>query len=88
MILDDDLTVYAESELDLDGDSPLWTDGEYQDWDPATSRMISGPLGAAKFPGRRFDSWQEARAYVTSKYQVIKFGCVPGRWLARIRRTQ
>lgn len=75
-------------EVDADDDmsAPTWDDEDYPLWAPETSRIISGPIGErARFHGTRHPDWQSAKAYVQSKYTMLKFGCLPGRWFARIK---
>lgn len=61
----------------------------YPDYDDRNSRVISGPLHGAKFPGRGFPDWREARAVITTEMatkgrKLYKFWTTPGRWYARI----
>lgn len=69
--------------------APQWsrTDERYPDWDSRTSRVISGPLGACRYPGRRFHHWEGALRYCTEHYRVLKFWVMSGRWMARISRV-
>lgn len=63
----------------------------YPDYDARNSRVISGPLHGAKFPGREFATWKDAEAFVRSDQatkgkKVYKFWTTPGRWYARVAR--
>lgn len=58
---------------------------EYVVYGPSNSRVISGPLGPAKYLGTRFTTWQEAKAYVENKYDLVKFWTFASRWMARIK---
>lgn len=71
---------------DLDYTGPDWVEDEYLDYNPADTRVISGPIGKARYPGSRFKTWEEAQTHCQKKYEVISFGTIPGRWLARIKR--
>lgn len=72
-------------------DAPTFRDVSYPDWDETTTRVISGPLGETKFPGRRFDNWLAAKRDVNARAEawgkkVYAFWTVPGRWFGRIAR--
>lgn len=84
--LDSDGAPYtADEDEDLSG--PSWDPDRGKPWNSQTTRVISGPLGTrASFRGGRFLTWQDAKAYVQSKYQLVNFGCIPGRWIARIKK--
>lgn len=62
---------------------------DYRDWDPATSFVISGPLGPRGVgAGRRFTS-PEADRWVRATYVVIRKingHLTPGRWAYRVLR--
>jgi hypothetical protein len=62
----------------------------YPDWHPDTSRAVSGPIGKATFPGRRFQSRKEARAYWLERAgRIVVEHKVRGRYIFRIpRETQ
>ena len=63
--------------------------GDYIDWDETTSRVVSGPIGSFKFPGRSWPTRAEARAYwqrVTGG-RILKEYKSPGRWCFRIPRS-
>lgn len=60
---------------------------EYLDYDPATTRVISGPLGDKDYPGRRFQTRSQARRYWTTKAgKIIEDLSVPGRWIFRVKK--
>lgn len=58
----------------------------YPEWTPSTSRVISGPLNHARYPGTRYPTWRNAKAAVEKKYKVFVFWTLGDRWFARIRR--
>lgn len=78
-----------ECELDrlLEAPGPEVLEDEYPDYDNSNSRIISGPIGGAKFPGYRATSWRGAKEHAGTVGDVVKFWTVPGRWFARIRRV-
>lgn len=70
-------------------DAPVEQEDPYPDYSADNSRVISGPLSNAKFPGQRFRSWggalSHARKLATEKgVRMYRFWTVTGRWFARI----
>lgn len=65
---------------------PEVLDEAYRAWSPDTSRVISGPLNHAKFPGTRYPTWRNARDAVSSKYTTHLFWTLGNRWFARIKK--
>lgn len=68
-------------------------DDPYPDWTEATTRVVSGPIGQTKYPGRRAENWQAARKYArefaeTHEVRLYKFWTIPGRWFARVGREK
>lgn len=57
----------------------------YPDWTPANTRVVSGPLGLAKFQGTRYATWQEAKREIANRFRVVKFWTFGPRWFARVR---
>jgi hypothetical protein len=86
----------AEDLVDLDLDEectdctrPGYKEDPYPDYDITQTRVISGPLGSAKFPGTRYATWQEAKRTIESKTSsVYRFWVLGLRWFARIPKTQ
>jgi hypothetical protein len=67
-------------------------DVTYPDWTAETSMVLSGPIGKARFPGRRANNWEQAKSFAaeyssTKRVPLYKFWTVPGRWFARVGRT-
>jgi hypothetical protein len=77
----------GELERMFDAPGPEVLEEEYPDFDNTNTRIISGPIGGAKFPGYRSPTWRAAKAHAAEVGDVVKFWTVPGRWFARIRRT-
>lgn len=47
--------------------------------------LISGPLGASNFPGRRFTNMEAAKRWAVEKYAGVQFLVSPvGRWIFRV----
>lgn len=62
---------------------------DYQDWLPENTRVVSGPVGDFKFPGRRFGSYAEAKAYVLSRWgRIHQEHQVIGRYIFRVPLTR
>jgi hypothetical protein len=61
---------------------------EYVHWDPATTKVVSGPVGPAKnYPGRRFPSKGAALRYWKDRAgRIIQDLSIAGRWIFRVRR--
>lgn len=72
---------------DVDLDKPVLKEEEYPVWNSDNTRMISGPIGDAKYQGTRFDTWQQAETYARGKYNVVVFWTQHFRWYARIKRV-
>lgn len=65
---------------------PGYKEDEYPDYNINETRVISGPLGNATFPGTRYNSWREAEKSVASKTSLVRFWVHGPRWFARIRK--
>jgi hypothetical protein len=72
---------YAPRFSDEDG-API----AYQAWTAENSRVVSGPLGLHKFPGRSFPDRATARAHWLARGVIIEEYRAPGRWMFRITR--
>lgn len=70
-----DPTAYTDEE-----DSQRWYDDEgrpleYLDYSPAMTKVVSGPYGPewkSKYPGRRFATFYQAKAWVEARYGRIR----------------
>lgn len=59
----------------------------YLHYDPAKTKVVSGPLAGAQFPGRRFTTQREAKKYWHDRAgKIIEDLSVKGRWIFRVRR--
>lgn len=60
---------------------------DYLDYDAAKTKVVSGPLGAKQFPGRRFASRRDARRYWLQRAgKIIEEHSVNGRYVFRVRK--
>jgi hypothetical protein len=60
----------------------------YPDWTEETTRVVSGPYGYSKFPGRWFPDRRKARRYWQLRVgHIYQEAIVPGRWVFRIPRS-
>lgn len=71
----------------VDDDSPP-QQVDYRDWDPTTTKVVSGPIGPAKkYPGTRYASRAEAKRVWTQRAgRIIEDLSIPGRWIFRVRK--
>lgn len=58
----------------------------YRDWTDATTRVVSGPCGKGRFPGRYFATREEARRYWEERSRIYEEQIISGRWIYRVRR--
>jgi hypothetical protein len=69
----------------VDMDEPV--EVPYLDYDPEKTKVVSGPLAGAQFPGRRFNNKREARKFWHDRAgKIIEDLSVKGRWIFRVRR--
>lgn len=75
----------GELEWDVEEvETPPDEDWNYPIWDSSNSRVVSGPIGQAKFPGRMFPSAREAMKYWRQKARIVACYPTKGRWIFRI----
>lgn len=61
----------------------------YPAWTSENSFVVSGPLGNFNWRGRRFDTWDQARAWMNEKYGFIYEEIkLPGRWAGRVPKPK
>ena len=61
----------------------------YPSWTAENSFVVSGPLGKSNFPGRRFETREQAEAWMVSKYGFIYERIhIPGRWAGRVPKPR
>lgn len=58
----------------------------YPDWSRETTRVVSGPVGDARFPGTRFETVSEAREHWTARSRIRADYTVTGRYIFRVDR--
>lgn len=58
----------------------------YPDWNDITTRVVSGPIGAATFRGQRFTTHWAAREHWIRRSRIYQDHTLPGRWIFRVRR--
>lgn len=67
-----------------DQDVPV---ADYQDWDPAATRIIQCRISNDLYPGERYESRDEAIRAVTAKFgRVLEANYTPGRAFLRVFR--
>jgi len=68
------------------GNRPAYREITYPDFSAENSYVISGPIGEAKFRGKQYSTWQEAKRETTNRFPVIQFWVIGYRWFARVRK--
>lgn len=62
---------------------------EHAGWLEAEGRVISGPIGPAKYPGRRFKDKDTARKFYGRRYEIVtELGLPVPRYFFRVKAKQ
>lgn len=57
----------------------------YPSWTAENSFVVSGPLAGSRRRGRRFENWEQVRAWAKAKYGFIYEEIrLPGGWAVRV----